>query len=660
MSNIKIESTSSESPSTKREVVPKTEKPGIKEVSKVGSLSLKMKIILFGSIGLTILLIAGIVLIVTLHSKTDNEYKMEISDLKTEKEVLENKNSKLRNEIQYLTKSNSDLNKKLNDQSVQGIKEEQKKNETYQTLDVISKEGASLKTTFAKITNNIEKIKVVENNRYQQEQTQGQTQEQDPNRELEEDVNTLKNQLELIQALMAQISLNLDLINQNKELLSTNIDLSRQLNQQIINNTLLLSENQNLIREKINLNDKLQTQIEINDILKLKIEQLENELNKEKERFNKTCIVSCTSEEDKKKIEELSQKVNEEIDNNKLLKNEISNLQQVVDKKNSSLQKCLNEQEELKEEKETLNSNIQNLYNNINELIANNTNLFNENILLKSENIKFNTINENLNKSLDVCKDENKNLSNIKENLQIDYQNLSQEFNQIKNNLTYCENKIAISELNDNKLTSELNQCKINSSNLANENKILTNSYNSLNQQFSQCKTNLNNYINNYNVLSKENSDLRSQIKTLTSQKDACINNYNSCQNQLAYYIKLPNEIKNLKEQITKLTNDYYECSANLKQCYNDCPYVEYTGITDAMRQTFLELITYAYAHYSNNQEKAKYVAERMTAYYNKAYWSCILAKPSSYYGYYVWYRNNLYYTHRYKSIDWVIFVGSY
>ena len=182
-----------------------------------------MKIILFGSIGLTILLIAGIVLIVTLHSKTDNEYKMEISDLKTEKEVLENKNSKLRNEIQNLTKSNSDLNKKLNDQSVQGIKEEQKKNETYQTLDVISKEGASLKTTFAKITNNIEKIKVVENNRYQQEQTQGQTQEQDPNRELEEDVNTLKNQLELIQALMAQISLNLDLINQNKELLSTNI-----------------------------------------------------------------------------------------------------------------------------------------------------------------------------------------------------------------------------------------------------------------------------------------------------------------------------------------------------------------------------------------------------------------------------------------------------
>ena len=156
---------------------------------------------------------------------------MEISDLKTEKEVLENKNSKLRNEIQNLTKSNSDLNKKLNDQSVQGIKEEQKKNETYQTLDVISKEGASLKTTFAKITNNIEKIKVVENNKYQQEktqeqiqvQTQGQTQEQDPNRELEEDVNTLKNQLELIQALMAQISLNLDLINQNKELLSTNI-----------------------------------------------------------------------------------------------------------------------------------------------------------------------------------------------------------------------------------------------------------------------------------------------------------------------------------------------------------------------------------------------------------------------------------------------------
>ena len=89
------------------------------------------------------------------------------------------------------------------------------------------------------IHSSVDKINDVKKNKYQQEKiqekTQGQTQEQDPNRELEEGINTLQNQLELIQALMAQISLNLDLINQNKELLSTNIDLSRQLNHQIIN-----------------------------------------------------------------------------------------------------------------------------------------------------------------------------------------------------------------------------------------------------------------------------------------------------------------------------------------------------------------------------------------------------------------------------------------
>lgn len=51
MSDIKVETTSSESPSTKREVSPKAEKPEIKEIQKEGSLSLKMKIILFGSIG---------------------------------------------------------------------------------------------------------------------------------------------------------------------------------------------------------------------------------------------------------------------------------------------------------------------------------------------------------------------------------------------------------------------------------------------------------------------------------------------------------------------------------------------------------------------------------------------------------------------------------
>ena len=114
MNDIKVETTGTESYSTKREVIPKKEKPEIEDNPKKGNLSLKMKIILFGSIGLTIILIVGIVLIITLHSKSEKEYKMEISDLKTEKEVLENQNSKMKNEIQTLTASNTNLNKRLN------------------------------------------------------------------------------------------------------------------------------------------------------------------------------------------------------------------------------------------------------------------------------------------------------------------------------------------------------------------------------------------------------------------------------------------------------------------------------------------------------------------------------------------------------------------
>ena len=49
-----------------------------------------------------------------------------------------------------------------------------------------------------------------------------------------------------------------------------------------------------------------------------------------------------------------------------------------------------------------------------------------------------------------------------------------------------------------------------------------------------------------------------------------------------------------------------------------------------------------------------------MTEIYNKSYWSCVIGKTSSYWGYYVWYINDLYYTYRYKNIDWTVFVGSY
>ena len=76
---------------------------------------------------------------------------------------------------------------------------------------------------------------------------------------------------------MDQISINLDLVNQNKELLLNNINITNQLNQQIINNTALLLENQNLIKEKVQLNDKLDESTEKNNELNKKVEKLEND-----------------------------------------------------------------------------------------------------------------------------------------------------------------------------------------------------------------------------------------------------------------------------------------------------------------------------------------------------------------------------------------------
>ena len=73
---------------------------------------------------------------------------------------------------------------------------------------------------------------------------------------------------------MDQISINLDLVNQNKELLLNNINVTNQLNQQIINNTALLIANQNLIKEKVQLNSKLDESTETNNELKKKVEKL--------------------------------------------------------------------------------------------------------------------------------------------------------------------------------------------------------------------------------------------------------------------------------------------------------------------------------------------------------------------------------------------------
>ena len=99
-------------------------------------------------------------------------------------------------------------------------------------------------------------------------------------------------------------------------------------------------------------------------------------------------------------------------------------------------------------------------------------------------------------------------------------------------------------------------------------------------------------------------------------------------------------------------------CNTWLNECYNDCPVVEYKSLTSDMQSTIREIIVYAYSQYSNNESRAKYISDRMSQVYNKVKWSCLFAKTSAYYGYNVWYVNNLYYVYTYKSIKWVVFSG--
>ena len=157
MNQVKVESIPSESSdSTKRNKTNTEEKNSLNPQK----LSLKTKIILFASIGVSICLIITAVVVFLVNKKSNQKYENEISDLKTEKEVLENQNKRMISEIQNLTNSNNDLNKTLSEKINQVSSDEVKRNKTYQTLEDISKEGVSLKTTFSKISNNIEALKV--------------------------------------------------------------------------------------------------------------------------------------------------------------------------------------------------------------------------------------------------------------------------------------------------------------------------------------------------------------------------------------------------------------------------------------------------------------------------------------------------------------------
>ena len=645
LENNQAENTTSAKRVNSEEKLEPKEKPPI----KAEKLSLKMKIILFASIGFSVCLIVAIVMIVLMTKKSNEKYDMEISDLETEKEVLETQNARMKTEIQNLTKSNIDLNKTLNEKMNQVSIDEIKRNKTYNTLDDISKEGVALKTTFSKISKNIEVISIAKADNIQQENK----------RELAENVSNLKGQLELINALMAQISLNLDLVNQNKELLSSNINLANQLNHQVINNTLLVNENQNLIKEKIDLNDKLSEQIEINDIQNLKIKQLENELEEANKKYNTTCTnPNNETEEEKGIIEELKTKMNEEIKKNKLLNEEIINLQAQVTHQNNSLQNCLKEKENLEKEKENLNSDIHKLYNDIQDLISNNSNLLEEILAVKNENINYNISNNNLKNELDICNKESKQIENEKKSLELENENLIKNLNKTITNLTYCLSQIEISKIRDDKISSELIVCRKNLSfAIAELNNLGECCYKSV-----ICQKDLNNCKKKNHNLTIINNKQNNTINALTAKHNKCLDNYNTCKAQLSYYITLPNEIKKLKEHIAQLNSDLNYYIDLLNKCYVNCPNVEYDKITSEMQSTIHELIVYAYTNVKSGgyEAKARYITDRMSQVYNKARWSCLLAKTSSYYGYYVRYINNLYYTYTYRSIKWIVFVGYY
>ena len=626
------------------------EKPNIQlnNNKKQGILSFKMKIIIFILIGIITLLMGSIITIIMFYSKSSKNHKMEIAALNSEKSVLENQNQKLNEKNLYLTNLNENLNLtniELNNKLKESYNEEIKKNKTYKTLQDISNEGLSLKTTFSEITKSIDKI------HYRNIQLES-------NRELEEQLNTLQKQLELIKTLMEQISLNLELANQNKELLLININITSQLNQQIINNTLLLNENQNLIKEKIELNNELNIQKEKNKKLESDIIKLENEFNESKRKLNQTCDkswINC-----KEMIEELYKKINEEISNNTQLKGKILDLENIIENQNISLKNCLNKNKELEKDNEIKNTNIQNLSKNFDELIINNTKLLEGNLQLKTNisncTIKYNGLDNNFNNFKKGCKE----LENENDEIKLKIQELGENIIQLNNSLITCQNIIETSKYNESILINNLNECKINLNNVNILNKDLTNSISSLNQQYSECKTNLGGCRKHYDNLIIDNSNLKTEINSITTKYNQCINNYNICKNELSYYIKLPDEMKKLKEQIIISNLNYNNCIDYLNQCNIDCPIIEYNGITDEMKKTIQELIVYSYTKFSVFEQRAKYISDRMTEIYNKNKWSCVIGKSSSYWGYYVYYFNDLYYTYTYKSIKWVVFVGAY
>ena len=174
-------------------------------------LNLETKILIIILIVVIIILVAAIIIVSMLYLKSKQKYEREISDVETEKRVLENQKIKLNAKIKNLTDFNDSLNFTnviLNDKLNKVSNEEIKRNKTYEILSDLTKEGESLKAIFSAITRGIETMDL----------RNEVTSVESSSRRLEDNLNTLKDQLELIKSLMEQISLNLDLANQNKEL----------------------------------------------------------------------------------------------------------------------------------------------------------------------------------------------------------------------------------------------------------------------------------------------------------------------------------------------------------------------------------------------------------------------------------------------------------
>ena len=608
----------------------------------------KMKILFFISIGIIIILIAAIIVGFLMHIKSIEKYKSEISDLEFEKRVLENQKTKLNITANELAKKNIDLNQtniNLNTQLSKAANEEVKRNQTYQTLAVISKEGASLKTTFSDISKGLSSISSTKVSSHTEE-----------NRVLEENLNNLQSQLELIKALMDQINLNLDLANQNKELVLNNIEISNKLNQQIINNTALVIENQNLIKEKVSLNNELNNESEKNKRFELKIKELEIELENEKIKGNQTVIIQDTDDEDKKIIEELNKKINEEITKNTVLKEKIVELESLLKDKNTYIETCENKKEEIESEKLNLTENIHNLFKSIELLNSKNSNLIKENIELNSK-IENLTIENNILKiDYNICLYDSKKLDEENNLLKIEKENLSKITNQINNSLTICNNKFEIIKMNDTKLNEKLNECTLKVNDLIKNNLNLQNKINNINIQYSLCNNDLNNYKTLYQELLNIKNQLVNENQNLKTKNTQLQNNYNNCNSQLTYYSNLQNDYKNLKEKNSALTQQLYNCNQGLSECNRYYPIMGYDGLTNAMKSTMNEVIVYSYSKYTNFESRAKYISDRINEIYNQAQWGCILAKTTAYYGYYVWYINDLYFTTTYKSIKWIIF----